>query len=223
LEAELGARAAVVITVGEGVAAALRQADGWTQVEVVRNTFPQPADLDSRVPLAAPATALYAGRLAPYRELETIAAASRVMDLPVTLIGPADETWLAGFDPGRAVVRPPAPVADVDRLLAAAGLALVTHSDRWANHVLAMPNKLFHAVRAGVPVVATDVGELAKLVREHRVGELYRPGDADDLVRAVHRAVANYPALVAAVRAAAPALSWEPDAAALRTVYATLS
>jgi glycogen synthase len=222
-EAELGARAAVVITVGEGVAEALRKAYGWTQVEVVRNTFPLPADLDSRVPLVAPATALYAGRLAPYRELETIAAASRVMDLPVTLIGPADDTWLAGFDPGRAAVRPPAPVADVDRLLAAAGLALVTHSDRWANHVLAMPNKLFHAVRAGVPVVATDVGELAKLVREHRVGELYRPGDADDLVRAVHRAVANYPALVAAVRAAAPALSWEADAAALLKVYATLS
>ncbi len=42
------------------------------------------------------------------------------------------------------------------------GLALVTHSDRWVNHRLALPNKLFHAVRAGVPVVATDVGELAR-------------------------------------------------------------
>jgi len=141
----------------------------------------------------------------------------------VTLIGPADETWLAGFDPGRATVLPAVPVAEVDRLLAEAGLALVTHSDRWANHVLAMPNKLFHAVRAGVPVVATDVGELALLVREHGVGELYRPGDAADLARAVDRAVAGYPALVAAVRAAAPALSWEADAATLLRVYATLS
>jgi len=223
IEGELGSRAAVVITVGDGVARALRQAYGWTHVQVVRNTFPLPADLATRVPLPTPASALYAGRLAPYRELETIAAASRRLDLPVTLIGPADETWLGRFDPGRTTVRGPAPVAEVDDLLAAAGLALVTHSDRWANHVLAMPNKLFHAVRAGVPVIATDVGELALLVREHGVGELYRPGDADDLVRAVHRAVANYPALVAAVRTAAPALSWERDAAALLAIYATLS
>ena len=223
VERELGSRAAVVITVGEGVARALRQAYGWTHVQVVRNTFPLPPDLATRVPLPAPASALYAGRLAPYRELETIAAASRQLDLPVTLIGPADETWLGRFDPGRATVRGPATVAEVDELLSAAGLALVTHSDRWANHVLAMPNKQYHAVRAGVPVVATDVGELALLVREHGVGELYRPGDADDLVRAVHRAVANYPALVAAVRTAAPALSWETDAATLLAVYATLS
>ena len=37
-----GARAATVITVGEGVADALRAAYGWRHVEVVRNTFPLP-------------------------------------------------------------------------------------------------------------------------------------------------------------------------------------
>jgi len=221
LEARLGAGAAAVITVGDGVARALRERYGWPHVTVVRNTFPLPDPLPAAP--ERPVGAVYAGRLAPYRELEAIAAASRLVDLPITLVGPADETWLGRFDPGRTTVRGPAPVAEVDDLLADAGLALVTHSDRWANHVLAMPNKLFHAVRAGVPVIATDVGELALLVREHGVGELYRPGDADDLVRAVHRAVANYPALVAAVRTAAPALSWERDAAALLAIYATLS
>jgi glycosyltransferase involved in cell wall biosynthesis len=85
-----------------------------------------------------------------------------------------------------------------------------------------MPNKLFHAVRAGVPVVATDVGELAALVREHGVGELYRPGDGADLARAVRAARDRYPELVAAVRRAAPSLSWDADAAALLGVYARL-
>jgi glycosyltransferase involved in cell wall biosynthesis len=154
--------------------------------------------------------------------LEAIAAASRRTDLPITLVGPADETWLGGFDPGRATVRAALPVDDVDTLLTAAGLALVTHSDRWANHRLAMPNKLFHAVRAGVPVVATDVGELGKLVRRHGVGELYRPGDGADLARALAAAGERYADLVAAVRRAAPDLSWQRDSAALLGLYGRL-
>ena len=39
-EAEIGSRAAAVITVGEGVAGALREAYWWQHVHVVRNTFP---------------------------------------------------------------------------------------------------------------------------------------------------------------------------------------
>jgi len=216
-EARLGGGAVAVITVGDGVARALRHQYGWRHVTVVRNTFPLPRPLPT--PPERPTGAVYAGRLAPYRELEAIATASRRVDLPITLVGPADETWLGRFDPGRAQVRPPLPVDDVDALLTGAGLALVTHSDRWENHRLAMPNKLFHAVRAGVPVVATDVGELGALVREHGVGELYRPGDGADLARAVEAALERYPALVEAVRRAAPSLSWDADAAALLGVY----
>lgn len=221
VEAELGGRAAAVITVGDGVADALRAQYGWTHVRVVRNTFPMGPDDAAHAP-EAPTGLVYAGRLAPYRELEVIAAASASLDLPVTLIGPADETWLTSFDPGRASVEPPRPVDEVDALYRSAGLALVTHGDRWENYRLAMPNKLFHAVRAGVPCVATDVGVLGRLVREHGVGELYRTGDAADLVRAVRRAVERYPELVAAVRAARPALSWDRDAAVLVDLYATL-
>lgn len=220
LEAKLGARAEVVLTVGEGVACALRERYGWPDVRVVRNTFPR-----VKAPVqhtGGPAAAVYAGRLAPFRELEVIAQASYSTDLPITLIGPADAQFVARFNPGRATVEHSRPADEVDAVLAAAGLALVTHSDRWVNHRLALPNKLFHAVRAGVPVVATDVGELAREVRAHDLGELYRPGDADDLVRAIERAVARYPELQANVRAAAGPLSWDADGRALVDTYAGL-
>lgn len=220
VEAELGGRAAAVITVGDGVADALRAAYGWSHVTVVRNTFPLPDPLPT--PPGRPSGAVYAGRLAPFRELEAIAAASRLTDLPITVLGPADETWLERFDPGRATVRAVLPVDEVDHLLTTAGIALVTHSDRWVNHRLAMPNKLFHAVRSGVPVVATDVGELGKLVRRYGVGELYRPGDGADLARALAAVRGRYGELVAAVRQAAPDLSWQRDAAALLGLYGRL-
>ena len=219
-EQRLGWQAAAVLTVGEGIAEALRRRYGWRHVHVVRNTFePRPQD---SLPATEPVGAVYAGRLAPFRELEVIAAASGKLGLAVSLVGPADPAWLAQFDPGEADILAPTSLEGVDHLLADAGLALVTHSDRWLNHRLALPNKLFHAVRVGVPVVATDVGELAKTVREHRVGTLYRPGDARDLVRAVHDAKREYASLRAAVTAATPALTWPHDEAVLLDVYAGL-
>lgn len=220
LEDRLAREATGVITVGDGVAEALRRRYGWGHVHVVRNTFPQAAP-SSAIP-AAPTGLVYAGRLSAYRELETIAEASRHVDLPITVMGPADETWLGTFDRGRVTVEGALPADEVDRRLAAAGLALVTHSDSWENHRLALPNKLFHAVRAGVPCVATDVGELARTVREHGIGTLYRPGDAQDLGRAIHEAVADYRALREAVAAAAADLAWERDAAVLLGLYERL-
>lgn len=223
VEGELGREAAAVITVGEGVADALRGRYSWPHVTVVQNTFPSgTAAADVPIP-DTPAGAVYAGRIAPFREIEAIvAAARRLPDLGITLVGPSDDTYLAGLDRGPVDVRTALPVDEVDALLRRTGLALVTHSDRWENHRLAMPNKLFHAVRAGVPVIATDVQELARVVREHDLGTLYRPGDPDSLAAAIREAVERYPRLVANVRAAEPLLSWEHDAKALLGVYATL-
>ena len=100
-ERKLGAGAATILTVGDGVARALREDYGWDHVRVVRNTF----DIRGDFHLSdTPKAAVYAGRLGPYRELEVIAAATVAISLPVVLIGPADQTWLAGFHPGKAEV-----------------------------------------------------------------------------------------------------------------------
>ena len=71
-----------------------------------------------------------------------------------------------------------------------------------ANHELALPNKLFHAVRAGVPVVAADLPEIRRTVLRYGFGELYRPGDATSLAAATLRVARRLPELTAAARAA---------------------
>ena len=212
-----------MITVGEGVADALRAAYGWRHVEVVRNTFPLPPDGPVPPPTAV-SGAVYAGRIAPFRELEAIAAASeKVRPLRIVIAGPADDTYLGAFDPKAAELVGARPVDEVDALLRELGISLITHSDKWQNHRLAMPNKLFHAVRAGVPVVATDVQELRRVVEQHKLGALYRPGDPESLAAALREVSQNYGTYAANVAAAAPELSWEKDAEVLRGVYARLA
>jgi glycogen synthase len=221
-EKRLGDRATAVLTVGEGLAAKLRASYGWKHVTVVRNSFPVPDETEGGRP-TRPQAALYAGRLAAGRDLETVAAASRSIALPVRLLGPADQSWLASFDPGRCTVDPPVEVPEVDNALRTAGLALLPLSDSSGNHRIALPNKLFHAVRARVPVVASDIGELGKTVRAYGIGVLYRPGDAASFAQAIDEAVARYTELIAAVGRAGEELSWDADAKALLKVYMALS
>jgi glycosyltransferase involved in cell wall biosynthesis len=213
--------AAAVVTVGEGVANALR-ADhpDWPEVTVVRNTFPLRDDVAPPAEETGPPTGLvYGGRLAAYRELEVIADASERSALPITVVGPGDDEWLRTFDAKALEVLPAEPLARLDERLRRAGAALVTHSDRWLNHRLAMPNKLFHAVSLGLPVVATDVGDLGALVREFGLGTLYAPGDSDGLVRAIDELVADHARFRAAVEAARRPLSWSADGDALLAVH----
>jgi glycosyltransferase involved in cell wall biosynthesis len=219
-EARLGAQAAAVITVGPGLAELLRDTYGWPNVQVVRNSFPMTVVEDDRA-AAPPTGAVYAGRIAPHRELETvIAAADLIKPLEVTLVGPADAAYLALLQTGSVHVRPSVELDEVVDLMRSAGLALVTHSDRWINHRLALPNKLFLAVQAGVPVVATDVPELRRIVTEHGLGELYHPGDPEALAAAVRAVTRDYERYTRQVLAARPALSWERDAPTLLGVYA---
>ena len=86
------------------MAEALRERYAWEHVTVVRNTFPLAEGTRPTRP-EAPRELVYAGRLAAYRELEVIAEATRApgLPLPVTLVGPADETWLASFDAGAVI------------------------------------------------------------------------------------------------------------------------
>ena len=55
------------------------------------------------------------------------------------------------------------------------------------------PLKLFEYMACGVPVVAAEVGQIAEVVRDGETGLLYPPGDADALVAACDRLLADPP------------------------------
>jgi len=111
------------------------------------------------------------------------------------------------------------PIASVTTAMQNAGLVFVTHSNQFESHRLALPNKLFHAVHAGVPVIATDVPELAGIVRQYDIGELYEPGNSQSMEEAISRAISRHSELISNVKAAQDELSWDRDAKILRNIY----
>jgi glycogen(starch) synthase len=225
-ENALLARADLVLTVSDGIAERLRSY-GARRVVVVRNSFPART---ATGPLPRRPTGLvYAGRIGPGRDLETLAAAAPALaaeGVRPVVVGPADPDYLrrlAAVAPPPVDLRPETlPLDGVDELYRREGLAVVALDGSCENHRLALPNKLFHAVRAGIPVVAADLPELGRVVREHGLGSTYRAGDAASLAAAVAEVAARYPAVLDAVAAAGPRLGWEHDATELVAAYAAL-
>jgi glycogen(starch) synthase len=222
LERELGKKATAVITVGESIAELLKTEREFKNVFVVRNSFPSFGDTSKRV-VSPPVGIIYAGRIDAYRELEVIISAAPDISIPICWMGDHDNQWATRYVAlARKIgieVLASQKIEAVTVAMQDAGLAFVTHSNQFESHRLAMPNKLFHAIQAGVPVIATDVTELARIVRHYDIGELYTPGDSQSMILAINRAIARHSELLANVLGSQTELSWDRDEQVLRSAY----
>src|SRR4029077_16246732 len=79
----------------------------------------------------------------------------------------------------------PVPPDELPRLTAAADVALMPIQPSTLNHRLTTPTRLFDALGAGLPVVASDLPGMAEIVRETGCGVLCDPTSPADIARAV--------------------------------------
>lgn len=91
--------------------------------------------------------------------------------------------------------------ADLERLTPQASVGLVMLEDRGLNYHYALPNRIGDFVAAGVPMVVSDLPEMAAVVRRFGVGEVMESGkrrvESEDcfevqaLVAAIERVLAR--------------------------------
>ncbi len=116
----------------------------------------------------------------------------------------------------------PGPVApaDIPAAIAAADVSAMPVEGDTLNHQLNTPTKLFDAMGAGVPVVASDLPGMAPIVRATGCGELCDPDDPADIARAIRLIIEATPERraayrEAALRAARDVYAWEHQAPVL--------
>ena len=124
----------------------------------------------------------------------------------------------------------PGPVApaDIPAAIAAADVSAMPVEGDTLNHRLNTPTKLFDAMGAGVPVVASDLPGMAPIVRATGCGELCDPDDPADIARAIRAIIEATPERraayrEAALRAARDIYAWEHQAPVLLDLYRDLA
>ncbi len=239
IESVVVPRCDAVITVSDGIADALmRRYRLARRPAVVRNVsalrvagaggLRRRLGIDSGTPLV-----LHQGAPAPDRGCELLVAA--VASLPgvrLAFLGdpePGYGTLLADEIARRGVGDRVAmlPSVALDGLLAhtsEADVGITLLQDTCENHRLALPNKLFEYVAAGVPVVASALPEIERLVSTRGIGWCAAPGDEGALAAALLRALAarGDNGLAGRLAATRAELTWERESARLIAVYEEL-
>ncbi len=248
MERRLAAEADVLITVNDELAAVLGPALDARRVVVVRNCpprWPVPSprpDLLRQalgLPDATPLV-LYHGALVPGRGLAELAAAMAQPGLEqahlVYLGWGASEPEVAALvaapaAAGRLHLLPPVPPDELLPWVASADVVAVTIQPDTLNHRLSTPNKLWEALAAGVPVLASDFPAMRHVVLDDPAGPLGAVCDPTD-PRAIAAALAGLLALPPAERealrarchqAATERWNWETEFAALLEAYGDLT
>jgi glycosyltransferase involved in cell wall biosynthesis len=102
---------------------------------------------------------------------------------------------------------------------ATAGVHPLTH---YGNAEVALPNKLFDYLHAGLPVVVSDVRLMADLVSRQRLGTVFKAEDPADLSRALRQVVRDRAAIGQRLRDSngfLAAHSWESQESTLLAAY----
>jgi glycosyltransferase involved in cell wall biosynthesis len=125
----------------------------------------------------------------------------------------------------RVHVLPAVPVEALISWTSGADLGVSLLQDTCDNHRLALPNKVFEYLAAGIPVVTSDLPELRRLVLGHGLGWVAPPGDVAALCNALGTALAHSSDLELRDRllTAREQLRWTHEGERLTALYRSLS
>jgi glycosyltransferase involved in cell wall biosynthesis len=179
---------------------------------------------------------LYQGGLAPHRGIEELIAALPLLTGNIHLCllgyGPLETAFAEearrDVRRGRLHVLPAVPPTELLDWVASADIVAMPIQPSTLNHRLTTPNKLFEAMAAGVPVVASDLPGMAPIVNETGCGVVCDPTDPAAIAEAI-RSIFALPAAERdamsrrALEAAAGRYSWEAQVDVLLDEYGRLT
>ena len=207
LEREALSNSSAVVTVCQSIAEALSSELGnGRHVAVVRNipsfgATPTTAYLPLKQQIAVSDerfVLIYQGGVGPSRNLEPVIKALAMANRCTLVVrGPSLSAFEGQYRQiaersavaDRLVLLPPVPSRDVVAAARGADAGIYTVKGVGRNFILALPNKVFEYLAAGLPVLVPNYPEVAKLVRDHNVGLAFDPDDPVSIAGAINRLI----------------------------------
>ncbi len=200
LERKLLPGSAGTFTVSDSIADFLAQTYGIKRPAVVHNVPENNVDVSSALPTAA--SKVLAGLGIPngstifvhLGQMKQDRGCERLIEA-MTLVTHAHLVFL-GYGPiqpklealvsskqleNRVHFIPPVGPREVQDALRGASIGVTMLEDTCLNHRFALPNKLFDYMRAGLPVLSSNLTEVAHVVHENRIGKTADPADFRDI------------------------------------------
>lgn len=204
LEARCLREASATITVCDSIADAMQEELGGTRPHVIRNipAF-QPVGGRTYRPLKEELglpedcfLLLWQGGTGPTRLIEPIIEAlAGAPECVLAIRGPSLDIYGPGYlalaervgAGDRLLLLPPVPSQDVVSAAVGADAGIWNLPALCRNFTFALPNKIFEYIAAGLPVLAANYPEAARLVLEYDIGLTFEPYDAASIARAINQ------------------------------------
>ena len=74
---------------------------------------------------------------------------------------------------------------DLPSLTAQADIGVILTQNTCLNHYYSLPNKLFEYIQAGLPVLGSNLPEIAKIIEKNKVGVIVNPQDPQDIAKGI--------------------------------------
>jgi glycosyltransferase involved in cell wall biosynthesis len=244
IERRWARQATRVMTVNEPYAAVMEQRFGVAKPLIVMNCSYAPAGDPPRgrrfhEALALPPATrvvLYQGGFSRDRGIEQLVEALPALpdDAVLVLLGygilrtELDARAASQELHGRLFVLPGVPPGDLLDWVGSADVVAMPIQPTTLNHRLTTPNKLFEAMAAGVPVVASDLPGMANIVRDTGCGVLCDPSSPASIATAIRSIIDAPPDEREAYRrraldAVRATYNWDSQAAILLAEYGRLT
>lgn len=222
-----------VFTVNEGIAA-LYERDYGIRPQVIRNVPLQHKELvapvtraDVGLPENVPLLVIQGSGLNVDRGLEeAVLALHHLPEAHLMFIGHGDA--LPGLKKlavhqgltHRVLFLPKMAYPAMMARTALADVGLTVDKDTNINYRFSLPNKIFDYVAAGIPVVASPLPEVRKVIEQYGVGVVAREVSPEAIADAVQAVLsAGRASYQEALRAASAVLVWEQEAQAMEACY----
>lgn len=252
VEGKYLSRAARVITVSEKIALHLEAEYAIARPEVIYNTpplgpwpVPQKWQQGTRIDVRAETgleqgrpLLVYTGNVAVNRGIEeTIEGLAhynktypQAPQVHLSLVGratPQTQAALLRLAEQKGVTdqlqfHDPVAANDVVRFISTASFAVIPIIPETLSYDYAMPNKLFEAALAGLPILGSDLAEMGPFIREHALGQTYDSRSPDAFSTALTSLMGTQENLSRPETGFAQRFSWEGQAEKLLALYRAL-